>query len=295
MTKETFKTNFPADAVVQLRGDFVNKMGRALNDASGAGRTTGASVRRGPVTLQAGNVRERWVVSDLVKNLSAGARRRGEILQLGDTLGHMGMGPDDISDTLGSDGLAPVFYEPCMIGKEPQGRVHQIGVLMGSAAVGEVVECQLSGVCTALVNVTSKAHRFVKAVKESHVLQSAMCGHARFYWKPNATGEQLCRIVLGIPQSVFYWGKTTTSLSPASYNSATEVTPGTGTAELWEKDFATGKLKAIFADGVSGAALTDTVLNLAPEAVDSGSLIGIASDDDFNLCNVVDFCVNGFA
>ena len=295
MTRETFKTNFPADAEIILRGDLVNKFGRALNDASGAGRTTGASVRRGPVTLQAGDVKGRWTCSDLVKNLATGTRRRGEILQIGDTLGHMGMGADDISDTLAADGLAPVFYDPCMIGQAPQGRVHQICVLMSAASTGDVVECQMFGLCTALVNVTSKAHRFAKAIEDSHVLQSAMCGHARIYWKPDATGEQLCRVILGIPQSVMYWGKTTTTLTAAVYNSATEVTPGTGTAELWERTVSTGKYKAIYANGVSGAKLTDTVLNFASEAVASGSLIAIASDDEFQLCNVVDFCVNGFA
>jgi hypothetical protein len=202
---------------------------------------------------------------------------------------------DDNSDTLGSDGLAPVFYEPCMIGQAPQGRVHQIGVLMREVTAGDVAECQMFGLCSALVNVTSLAHRFAKAIAGSHVLQSAMCGHARFYWKPSTTGEQLCRVILGVPQSVLYWGKTTTALTAAVYNSATEVTPGTGTAELWERTVSTGKYKAIFANGVSGTKLTDTVLNFASEAVATGSLIAIASDDEFQLCNVVDFCVNGFA
>jgi len=295
MTRETFKTNYPADAEITLRGDLVNKFGRALNDASGAGRTTGSAVRRGPITLQAGALSARWTCSDLVKNLATGTRRRGEILQIGDTLGHMGMGADDISDTLGSDGLAPVFYEPCMIGQAPQGRVHQIGVLMQEVSQYDVAECQMFGLCTAWVNVTTKAHRWAKAIAGSHVLQSAMCGHARIYWKPDATGEKECRVILGVPQSVLYWGKTTTVLTAATYHSATEVTPGSGTAEIWEKNFTTGKYKAIYANGVSGAALTDTVWNFAAEAVASGSLIGIASDDEFNLCNVVDFCVNGFA
>jgi len=295
MTRETFKTNYPADAEITLRGDLVNKFGRALNDASGAGRTTGSAVRRGPITLQAGALSARWTCSDLVKNLATGTRRRGEILQIGDTLGHMGMGQDDISDTLGSDGLAPVFFEPCMIGQAPQGRVHQIGVLMQEASQYDGAECQMFGLCTAWVNVTSKAHRWAKAIAGSHVLQSAMCGHARIYWKPDATGEQLCRVILGPPCSVLYWGKTTTALSAAVYDSATLVTPGSGTAEIWEKNFSTGKYKAIYANGVSGTALTDTVWNFAAEEIASGKLIALASDDEFNLCNVVDFCVDGFA
>lgn len=295
MPRETFKTNFPADAEITFRGDLVNKMGRALNDASGQGRTTRTAVRRGPITLQSGMPRERWVASDLVRNASATALTRGKILQIGDELGHMAMGANDIADTLSADGLASVFYEPCFIGQAPQGRVHQIGVLMADAGIGDVAECQMFGLCTALVNVTSKAHRWAKAIAGSHVLQSAMCGHARIYWKPGATGEQLCRVILGPPQSVLYWGKTTTALSAATYHSATEVTPGSGTAEIWEKNFSTGKYRAVYANGVSGDALTDTVWNFAAEAVDAGKLIALASDDEFNLCNVVDFCVDGFA
>lgn len=295
MSRETFKTNFPADAEITLRGDLVNKFGRALNDASGQGRTTRTAVRRGPITLQSGVPRERWIASDLIRNASATALTRGKILQIGDELTHMAMGSSDISDTLSADGLASVFFEPCFVGKEPAGRVHQIGILMSDAGVGDVAECQIDGCCTALVNVTSKAHRWAKAIAGSHVLQSAMCGHARIYWKPDTTGEQLCRVILGPPQSVLYWGKTTTALTAATYHSATEVTPGSGTAEIWEKNFSTGKYKAIYDNGVSGAALTDTIWNFGAEEIASDSLIGIASDDEFNLCNVVDFCVDGFA
>lgn len=296
MSRETFKTNYPADAEITLRGDLGNKIGRALNDASGQGRATGVRVIRGPITLTSGEPAPRWTSSDWIVNRSAITLEAFKILQVGDELGHMGVGQNDLENTLdATHKILPFAYEPCLIGNTPQGRVHQIAVLMTPAAIGAAAECQVDGCCTALVNVTSKAHRWAKAIAGSHVLQSAMCGHARIYWKPDATGEQLCRVILGPPQSVLYWGKTTTVLTAATYHSATEVTPGSGTAEIWEKNFSTGKYKAIYANGVSGAALTETIWNFGAEEIDSGNLIGIASDDEFNLCNVVDFCVDGFA
>lgn len=296
MTRETFKTNYQATAEFSIRGDLLNKMGRGLNNAPGGGHTSGLNTRSGPVTMVSGELPPRWTNSDWIVNRSATNLDRFKILQVGDELGHMGMGQNDIENTLDATlGIEPFAYEPCLVGNTPQGRVHQIAVLMTPAIIGGAAECQVDGCCTALVNVTSKAHRWAKAIAGSHVLQSAMCGHARIYGRIDATGEKLCRVILGPPCSVLYWGKTTTALTAATYHSATEVTPGSGTAEIWEKNFTTGKYKAIYANGVSGAALTDTVWNFASEAVASGSLIGIASDDEFNLCNVVDFCVDGFA
>lgn len=297
MSRETFKTNFPADAIVQFRGDFVNKMGRALNDASGHGRATGTRVLRGPVTLISGEPPPRWTNSDWIVNNSATALDAFKILQVGDELGHMGLGQNDLQNTLdATHKMLPFAYEPCLIGNTPQGRVHQIAVLMTPAAIGGAAECQVDGCCSAFVNVTSKAHRWAKAIAGSHVLQSAMCGHARIYWKPDATGEQLCRVILGMPQSVRLWGKTPSGgIGTATYHSATEVTPGSASCEVWSKDWSTGRWKGVYANGVSGTILTETVYNFAPEAVGGSKLIGLASDDDFLFHVIPDFCVDGFA
>ena len=274
MTQDKFKTNYPDDASGQVRGDLMNKLGRALN----------------AIKPEKEEAKRRRTDCDRIVNLSATALVRGQILQVGDTFNDRGCGADDITRTLGADGLRPIAYEPCLVGVAPLGRVHEIAVLQENAAIGEVAECQLDGVCTAWVNITSKAHRFAKAIAGSHNLQSAMCGHARIYWSPNETGLQLCRVRLGPPHAVHLLayvpyngiaGATVTGLS---------ATAGSETCELWQREMPTAnKASGIHSvpTDTGSAILTETIYNWFEDPIEGNHLVLVVSDDDF-LFNV--FC-----
>ena len=122
-----------------------------------------------------------------VKNSSGADRRRGEILEFtGSPLTDFSSG--ELWLTGGSPTLANGF-----------------GVLLNPIPNNKFgnKDCQVAGVCAALVNVTDATHKFAKVTASTYVLQSTASGAVRILHKPSGTGEKLCTVLLS-PESVSF-------------------------------------------------------------------------------------------
>ncbi len=130
------------------------------------------------------------------KNSSGADRRKGEILEF------TGSPLTDFSDGL-----------IWLIGDEPQ-LTNGFGVLLAAAPDGKFEECQVSGVCTALVNVTDVDHKFAQVSASTYVLQSAASGPVRILYKDSGTGEKECAVLLDAPFVEIHRGIVDNSGSP---------------------------------------------------------------------------------
>lgn len=73
------------------------------------------------------------------------------------------------------------------------------GVLRYNCSTGEFVECQVSGVCIARVDVSDAGHKYAKVpAAGGHVLESAESGPVALLFNPG-TGEADCVVVLNAP------------------------------------------------------------------------------------------------
>lgn len=169
-------------------------------------------------------------------------------------------------------------------GTHPGANPRQVAVLLADCDNGRDVPARVSGVCAALVNVTNVAHRRAYPVSGATVLQSGWAGPAEFLRAPDGTGEQLCAVRLYTPNTVSYWGVTSSVISAAVYASSS-ITPGTGTVSLWQN--VSGNLVP--------ASATIVVKSYAPVSIASGLLVRMASDDDWDLVIVGQYCQDGFA
>jgi hypothetical protein len=120
------------------------------------------------------------------KNTSGADRRKGEILEFS------GSPLNDFKDGL-----------LWLNGQQPQ-LANGFGVLLQAAPDGKFQDCQVCGVCTALVNVTDPTHGYAKPVSGNAVLQSADNGPVRILHKPGGTGELECAVRLeqDVPREV---------------------------------------------------------------------------------------------
>jgi len=287
VTRETFKTDYDPTTIHYVRGDLLNKLGRALNNAASNGFSGNGATIIGATSLGIPSGRSRWTSELHIKNWTSTALRRGEIVQLG-TYG--------LDDALYEDDIDQM--NPRLKGILPVGRVHQIAVLLEPCgASGGAARVQIDGICPALVNITHKSHRRAVATEGSHVLQSDMCGHAEIVWKPDATGEQWCIVRLGPPYSVQLIAKTQGSGIPAAtYDSHGEVTPGAADVQVFAWDYSSDSAKYLRSDPnvAASAVVTLEANNYAPTAINVRRLILIASDDDFKWNVIAEFCEDGF-
>ncbi len=215
MTIETFRTTFDDAAVGQVRGDLLNKIGRALNGVSGVDRVTGLSTIAGSLYQQCGPLTARWTDQLQVRNGSGSARSRFEILQVA---GLLSWETEIIPLNIALDGETPSLP------------LTMFAVLFQDARVGDVVECQIDGICPALVNVTNTGHRRARATAGSHVLQSDMVGPCEILWKPaGLTGQQTCIVHVGPPDSIHMIAKSPSGGIPARVGN----TVGTALCPLW--------------------------------------------------------------
>lgn len=109
-----------------------------------------------------------------LKNSSEAVRRKGEILKI----------DGKVIETVTDESI-------WLNGIEPTTEC-RFGILKYPAGDGEVVTAQVSGVCTALVNVTDEAHTFAAAADEEYVLQSGGGGPLEILYAPEGTGELEC-------------------------------------------------------------------------------------------------------
>jgi hypothetical protein len=119
-----------------------------------------------------------------VKNVTGANRRRGEIVELTNS-----PLPDFSSGQLWANAVAITSSG-------------HFGVLLNPLAANAIGnrDCQVGGICTALVNVTSSTHNAARSSAGSHVLQSAASGSVRIIQKPVGTGEKTCLVQLNVPQ-----------------------------------------------------------------------------------------------
>lgn len=90
-----------------------------------------------------------------------------------------------------------------IIGGEPS-LANDFGILLQPIKDGKVGDCQLSGVCFALVNVTDAAHKYARVDASTYVLQSAAIGPVRVIYKPSGTGEKGCIVnITHVPDQSF--------------------------------------------------------------------------------------------
>lgn len=117
-----------------------------------------------------------------LKNMSGGNLAKGSVLEVGDSL------IDDPTPTYPwFEGASPT----------PDG-THGIAVTLYDALTNKLVECQVSGVCFAQVDINHVQHQWADVDFGSTVLQSHWHGRAEILWRETATtGEQLCLIRLG--------------------------------------------------------------------------------------------------
>jgi hypothetical protein len=116
-----------------------------------------------------------------VKNDSGAARRRGEVLEFTDLA---------FTNLDGGHGW--------LVGGEPA-LENGFGVLLNPIPDGKLgnEDCQISGACIALVDVSDEGHQYAEVVAGEYVLQSAASGPVRIVWKPSGTGEKTCFVMLG--------------------------------------------------------------------------------------------------
>jgi hypothetical protein len=133
MTREKFKTDYASGAEYSIRGDLLNKVGRAMNDSSEPGRVGGMVTRRGPITQSMPLEFEPAEIR--IVNRCGEDREAYQLLQVGDEYTHMGAGQDDIDETLDPTlGIAGFALDPTLVGVTPQGRVHEIAILLDDCA-----------------------------------------------------------------------------------------------------------------------------------------------------------------
>jgi hypothetical protein len=115
-----------------------------------------------------------------VKNNSGANRRRGELLEFND------FALDDDEAENGS--LWFIGGNPAM--------ANGFGVLVRATPDNEIDDCQVLGVCFALVNMVSASHKFASPKKDNYVLQSCPAGPVRILNSPGGTGEKKCAVLL---------------------------------------------------------------------------------------------------
>lgn len=282
MTRETFKTGYKDDEQYVVGGALLNKFGNSMNASAGGARGGATSVRRGAVDSITTLRTQRQTDLIRIKNDSGDSRRRYEVLAINGLY-------DSYQD------VAEIPFDKLSVkGESPPGGYCKIAVLLQYAAAGEPVEAQVSGECPALVNIVNKQHRRAFPKKDTHVLESGFCGPAEILWRPDDTGEQLCAVRLGAGQSVKLLVKCDTSGVPAATYTTDAVTPGKANCAVWHWDESQAKDVPLL-DG--STAVTQEVLNNAPDAIDGGSygrLLWVASDDDWKFRVVVEYCNVGF-
>src|SRR5262245_24742246 len=118
------------------------------------------------------------------KNTSGADRRKGEILEFS------GSPLNDFKDGL-----------LWLNGEQPQ-HAKSFGVLLQAVPNGKFQDCQVSGVCSALVNVTDTNHEYAAPRNSNAVLQSGAVGPVRILHKPSGTGEKTCVVRLEVDLGV---------------------------------------------------------------------------------------------
>jgi hypothetical protein len=157
-----------------ITADYLNRHDQAADVVLGRGQRPGEPLRL-----------EYDTNGITVKNTSGADRRRGEILEFtGSPLTSIAGG--DLWLTGGAVTLANGF-----------------GVLQNPIPSNKFGnrDCQVSGICFALVNVTNSGHKFAGPASGNYVLQSAISGPVRIIHKPGSTGELGCAVLLGQPQA----------------------------------------------------------------------------------------------
>lgn len=115
-----------------------------------------------------------------VKNSSGSALRLGEVIELSGFL------PTDVlRASLWFDGALPDTTRP-------------LGIALQAIPTSTIDNCQVSGACPALVNVTDAGHGYAAVSNANAVLQSAISGPVRILYKPAGTGEKTCAVLLPI-------------------------------------------------------------------------------------------------
>lgn len=130
------------------------------------------------------NTRRNQISTDRIKlkNMSGGNLAKGSVLEIGDSL---------IND--------PTPTYPWFEGSSPApDGTRGIAVTLYDALTSKLVECQVSGVCFAQVDINHVQHQWADVDSGSTVLQSHWHGRAEILWRETATtGEQLCLVRLG--------------------------------------------------------------------------------------------------
>lgn len=116
-----------------------------------------------------------------VSNGSAAARPLGEMLELADL-------------SVGAVRQA----EPMFSGVTYTAEGRPFAVLREDTPTGKFGVAQVSGACVAEVAVNDTSHNFAEPVVGSHVLSSSQSGPVQILYKPSATGQQTCFVLLGI-------------------------------------------------------------------------------------------------
>lgn len=126
-----------------------------------------------------------------IKNTSDAARRKGEILMIEDKA------IEDVTDeNIWLKGIEPLVegFVDC-----------HFGILKEPAQVDDVVSVQVSGCCTALVDIIDEEHRRAKIVDEEFVLVSSPDGPLEILFAPDGTGEKTCVVRFAGWMSDEFW------------------------------------------------------------------------------------------
>lgn len=130
------------------------------------------------------NTRRNQISTDRIKlkNMSGGNLAKGSVLEIGDSL---------------INNPTPTY--PWFEGSSPApDGTRGIAVTLYDALTSKLVECQVSGVCFAQVDINHVQHQWADIDSGSTVLQSHWHGRAEILWRETATtGEQLCLVRLG--------------------------------------------------------------------------------------------------
>jgi hypothetical protein len=140
----------------------------------------GEAYRLGRLSQNPGDA-AKGIKTDVIKvrNDSGVSRARGEVVGDFSTL---------LSD-LTAESIWVAGDEP-VLGKS-------FGVYLKDVPDGEIEECQVSGVCLAIVNVTDVGHERADISGTGHKLQSAADGPVELIFVPGGVAEQMCVVKLG--------------------------------------------------------------------------------------------------
>jgi hypothetical protein len=119
-----------------------------------------------------------------IKNSSGAARRKGEILEVGNLL---------IADSLIlKEGREQLRFDTAI----HDGTDAPFCVLLDPIPDGGRGRAQIAGVCPALVNFTHADQRYARPANNNDVLQAGALGQVRVLYKPSGTGEKECLVNL---------------------------------------------------------------------------------------------------